>query len=546
MIWKMSPTMRVMKRGQHQSSRIVGTPILFATMACLATAGSTHDAYLTARLAEVRLARGVPALTAAVFMNGHIAAKGVTGRRKQGVSSPATITDKFHIGSITKPITSTLIAELVERGILSGYGTNLNMTHPWVFTSPNWGYSQYKSASMLSYMSHVDGMPYQPSAEPADEYASYGVTNLPLRRNLYVRDAVRDAPNGAVGTKRVYAGGHIVAASMLEDVTGVRWEDLVKTYVFTPLGMTSAGFGPMSSTSSVTGPWEHSWNGSAPVARTWPANYAYEPHAPAGRNVHCSITDLVKFGASHLNASANSLRILTDSSISILRTVHWPNATNLSGEVSRMTPAWIPGTRTVNNVSQNMFWHNGDNGFNHAWLEVLPSVGTGASFAIATNVTSLTSGSPGDEAVGDMKQHCIDIMEHFIALTSINADLNFGKPASWSAGNVTNAARINDHNYSTASVFSGPNAAVKITFPSTTTVRRFHVANPDKKVTSYAVERWYSPNGGAGGWVTVATGTTINNDAVWAIDATSSTSYRLKIKTATSWPISIEEFWLLP
>ena len=515
-------------------------------MACVGTAGTTHDAYLAARLFDVRAARGVPAITAAVYTVGHVAAKAVTGRRKQGVATLATINDKFHIGSITKPVTSTLIAELVERGILSGYGTNLNTTHPWVFTSPNWGHAQYKTASMLSYMSHVDGMPYQPSAEPADEYASLGVTNLILRRNAYVRDAVRDVPNGPVGTKRVYAGGHIVAASMLEDITGVRWEDLVKTYVFNPLGMTSAGFGPMSSTSSVTGPWEHSWNGSAPVPRTWPANYSYEPHAPAGRNVHCSITDLLKFGASHLNSSANSLRILTDQSISILRTVHWPNATNLNGDVSKMTPAWIPGTRTVNNVSIPMFWHNGDNGFNNAWLEVIPTAGTGVSFAIATNVTSLTSGSPGAEAVNDMKKHCIDIVEHFNAIYHINSDLNFGKPASWSAGSVTYATRINDHNYSTNTQFNGPNAAVKIVFPATTTVRRYHISNPDKKVTSYAVERWYQPQGGVGGWVTVASGTTINNDGVFTVSATSSTQYRLKIKTATSWPVAIEEFWLLP
>src|SRR5262249_12649333 len=45
------------------------------------------------------------------------------------------------------------------------------------------------------------------------------------------------------GTMRYSNAGYTVAAAMAERVTGERWGDLVRTRIFEPLGMTSAGFG---------------------------------------------------------------------------------------------------------------------------------------------------------------------------------------------------------------------------------------------------------------------------------------------------------------
>lgn len=524
-----------------QANRLCLTSLALATVAA-ASANSYHDQYLTARLAAVRASNPVPALTAAVWTHSEIAGKGVVGRRREGTSTLAQIYDRFHIGSITKPMTSTLVAELIERGTLPSYGLSLNTTHSWIFQSPNTWWAQYRTAPLLSYLSHVDGMHYQPLNEPADEYASYGVTNLMTRRRAYTKDAVRDQPYGPVGTKRIYAGGHIVAASMMESTTGIKWETLVDTYVFTPLGMTSAGFGPMSSTSSVTGPYEHSWNGSASVPRTWPANYTYEPHAPAGRNVHSNIQDLVKFGASHLNASANSTRILTDSSINTLRTVHYPNATNENNEISVMTPAWMLSTRTINGVSNQGFWHNGDNGYNYAWLEVLP--GANLSFAIATNVGSGGTNSPGGPAINAMKSHCIDLHEHYNMIAIMGRDLSFGGAASFSAGSLGSVTKLNDRDFSSQTTFYTASSAARINFGASKTVRKFHISNEDGKIRKYSVDKWVVGNP-VSGWVSIYQGTTIPRDTAITVPTSTATQYRLRVTEATSWPVKVEEFWLM-
>lgn len=512
-----------------------------AALAAIGLPNTYHDQYLAARLSEVRTAHPVPALAAAVWSHSNIAAKGVVGRRRAGYSTVAQIYDRFHIGSITKPVTSTLVAELIEKDLVPSYAIDLMDTHLHLFLIGGNYWNQYKTAPLLSYLSHVDGMPYQPTNEPPDEYASLGVTNLTARRNAYVRDAIRDQPIGAVGTKRIYAGGHIVAASMLERTTGQAWETLVKNHVFTPLGMTSAGFGPMSSTSSTTGPWEHSWNGSTYVARTWPANYSYEPHAPAGRNVHANIQDLVKFGASHLNASAGSTRILADSSINTLRTVHYQNATNEEGQVVDMTPAWLLSNRNINGANYQGFWHNGDNGYNYAWLEVLP--GANLSFAIASNLGSGNS-SPSGPAINAMKTHCIDVHEHYDMIGIMGRDFAGTGLASFSAGSLGSVANLNDRNFSTTATFYTAGSAAKIAFSSTKTVRKFHLSSPEGKIRKYTIDKWVVGTP-LSAWIPIYTGTTAKRDQAITVTTSSATQFRLRILEATSWPVKVEELWLM-
>lgn len=520
----------------------IGLLSLSTMVAPQCMANTYHDQYILSRLTEVRLANPVPSLTAAVWSNSGIAAKGVVGRRKQGVSTLAQIYDRYHIGSITKPITSTLIARLIELGLFTSYSTSLNSTHPSLFQSGNYFWGQYRTAPLLSYMSHVDGMHYQPENEPADEYASLGVTNLIARRKAYTKDAIRDQPYGAVGVKRVYAGGHIVAASMLESITGSKWETLVDQYVFTPLGMNSAGFGPMSSTTSVTGPYEHSWNGTTAVPRVWPANYAYEPHAPAGRNVHCNIQELVKFGASHLSANSGATRILNDQSLQTLRTVHYQGATDLDNNVVDMTPAWFLSTRLINGSNYQGYWHNGDNTFNYAWLEVIP--GQRLSFAIATNLTGGDS-SPSRSAINAMKTHCIDIHEHYNMIAIMGRDLSNSASAGFGAGSVGSMTYLNDRNFSTGASFNSAGSAIKLTFGSAKTIVKAHLSNEDGKIRKYAIDKWVAGSP-VSGWVPIKEVTTFARDVALTVPTSTSTQFRLRVLEATSWPVKVDEFWLMP
>ena len=57
-------------------------------------------------------------------------------------------------------------------------------------------------------------------------------------------DALSSTPVVTPGVDYQYSNwGFMVAGHMLEDITGIVWEDLLNTYLFTPLGLTSAYYG---------------------------------------------------------------------------------------------------------------------------------------------------------------------------------------------------------------------------------------------------------------------------------------------------------------
>src|SRR5438552_3494134 len=67
-------------------------------------------------LKPIRARYGLPAMAAAVVLDGKIIALGAVGVRKHGDPTPVTDNDEFHLGSDTKAMTAVLIASLIEQG----------------------------------------------------------------------------------------------------------------------------------------------------------------------------------------------------------------------------------------------------------------------------------------------------------------------------------------------------------------------------------------------------------------------------------------------
>src|SRR5688572_8492772 len=70
-------------------------------------------------LEEARNRHGLPGIAAAVFSPERMLGVGAAGVRKVGSSPPLLYTDKLQIASITKTMTATITAQLVETGRLS-------------------------------------------------------------------------------------------------------------------------------------------------------------------------------------------------------------------------------------------------------------------------------------------------------------------------------------------------------------------------------------------------------------------------------------------
>jgi D-alanyl-D-alanine carboxypeptidase len=132
----------------------------------------------------------------------------------------------------------------------------------------------------------------------------YGRLKSPVEtRQIIAETLLSRPPNIKPGKEWVYSNtGYMIFGYILETLTGVPWEDLIRVGLFVPLGMTSCGFGvpPQSGLNAIDNPWPHrpSYFGPIPILPSQGDN----PPAigPAG-TVHCSMADYAKFLTFHVD-----------------------------------------------------------------------------------------------------------------------------------------------------------------------------------------------------------------------------------------------------
>ncbi len=317
--------------------------------------------WLQQELQAVRQKYGLPALAAAVVSGDKIIAASATGVRRQGSPVPVTRTDRFHLGSIAKPMTATLVALCVQAGELD-WQTTLAEMFPELADKMQ---PAYRTVTVAQLLAHRSGMPYQPvTSETVTDQRGRDARS---RRYEYVKAAVSDPPEAPPGSKFIYGGGPVLVASYLERKLAQPYEALMQSRVFQPLGMTTASFGNMATIGSTDGPWEHEWKNNRfnPVApRTTAATQA---RAPVGRNIVCSVIDLARFAQTHLDGAHGRSRFLRPE---IFQQLHTP----LPGD--RTSPGWFVDAMSW--AGANTVWHNGSTGINMAAC----TIGTGRDFAV--------------------------------------------------------------------------------------------------------------------------------------------------------------------
>lgn len=202
--------------------------------------------FLDWRLAQLLTGNPVmPALGGGLVVKDEVVYVGVKGVRKRGTSTPAGIDDRFLLGSICKPLTGYLIAQLRRSGVLFWQRT-IGETWPELIADLEQHLksgddqakhvAHYAATDIPSLMTHTSGLDYSPGhVHGLDWEAKLKAVDanvalkLRERRTLHVRIAIRDQPyqgwsntdgEGPPPTK--YSGGCIVAAAMAEKVTGKR------------------------------------------------------------------------------------------------------------------------------------------------------------------------------------------------------------------------------------------------------------------------------------------------------------------------------------
>jgi CubicO group peptidase (beta-lactamase class C family) len=277
---------------------VVGAPGR-AQSAPASRAESLPSASLEKRLETIRAKHGVPALAAAATGPDRLLVIGATGVRKKGAPDPVTVDDLWHLGSCTKSMTATMLARLVDRGKLSwettigeAFKDDLDDIHP-----------DYRPVTIEQMLAHRAGIPadlsngglwgrlWQKKGTPTEQRRELCDGVLPF------------APASRPGTQYLYSNaGFAVAGHIAERAMKTPWEDLMRTELFEPAGMTAVGFGaPGIPGGVITQPWGHSAHGGEPVE---PGPNGDNPPAigPAG-TVHASLADWAKYAALHLRGA---------------------------------------------------------------------------------------------------------------------------------------------------------------------------------------------------------------------------------------------------
>jgi CubicO group peptidase (beta-lactamase class C family) len=246
----------------------------------------------------------VPGLVVLALKGHDIVGKGVSGVRKRGAEELLTFEDKFHLGSCTKAMTATLAAILVEEGKLK-WNTRLFDVFPELEQRADPGWREETLSALLL---NRGGLP--PELNTDGLWDRLWKAKGPARdqRRMLLEGVIIHPPLSQPGTTFLYANANFaLAGSMIEQVGGKPWEELITEKLFKPLGIESAGFGPPGTGSVLDQPRGHDTKGE-PVGLTGIADNP-ESISPAGR-VHMTITDWSKFAAFHL-AGARAVRGLT-------------------------------------------------------------------------------------------------------------------------------------------------------------------------------------------------------------------------------------------
>jgi D-alanyl-D-alanine carboxypeptidase len=309
---------------------------------------------LSSSLAPIASRYQLPALAALASDGSQILGQGVTGIRKIGDPTPATLGDKWHLGSDTKAMTATLVAGFVEAGTLA-WDEKLPALFPATTIDP--GYANVTLAMLLA---HVGGAPADFPADVASVIAGSG-TSRALRLQA-VEMMLARPPGAAVGTFTYSNSGYMMAGAALELATGQSWEDLITARLFVPLHMTSCGFGPNATGDAVDEPWGTEIDGATSVSVN-----ADNPPAlgPAG-TVHCALADWTAFLGEHLHGTLGEPTVLG------LQPATWTALhTPYAGSTYALGWIVVSGQTWANGLALS---HEGDNTLNVADAWIAPGI----------------------------------------------------------------------------------------------------------------------------------------------------------------------------
>jgi CubicO group peptidase (beta-lactamase class C family) len=278
-------------------------PQLLLALGLAAGPSADPSAELAALMSEVRAKRHFPGGVALVSRRGVPVASAAIGVRREGGDDPVSIDDRFHLGSVTKPMNATMIATLVEEGKLAWESTLEQMFPDWPI------HREVRGVTLAQLLAHRSGLAgFMSEAEMEEAPKLYGDERA--QRAQFAQWLLARKPALTPGTQFAYSNaGVAVAAAAAERAADRPWEDLMRERVFRPLGMKSAGFG-WPARDDPKAPWGHRLDGARLVPHDPRGAYQLGAVMQPAVNVSVSVKDLGRFLDDHARGIAGTPGLL--------------------------------------------------------------------------------------------------------------------------------------------------------------------------------------------------------------------------------------------
>ncbi|MCX6085560.1 MAG: serine hydrolase [Caldiserica bacterium] len=235
----------------------------------------------------------LPALELCVIDADGIVEVASDGVRKAGGTDTVTLQDLFHLGSMTKAMTATMLATLVKEGKLSWDMTLAQAFPSWVSVMN----PRYRDVTLEQLLTHTSGLPRYTTDPEWESIPPFSGTPA-QQRQAFARMVLVRPPMGPAGVYQYSNAGYAVAAAIAERATGETWEQLMQERLFGPLNAGATYGWPLLS--GVSEPWGHRIKNGVVTPHDPSDNYRVPAVLVPAGDVSMSIRDYGGFARLHL------------------------------------------------------------------------------------------------------------------------------------------------------------------------------------------------------------------------------------------------------
>jgi len=306
-----------------------------------------------------------------LIKDGNIVFEKGYGFRDLAAHAPVTTATLFNIGSISKSFTALGVALLVDQHQAAldvpviEYLPDLRLSDPQAM----------RTVTLRQLLSHTSGLP------PDEQWPA----QVPPTRDGIVGEFAGMPITAPPGTRFQYCSRCVVlAAYILERITGQSWEAYTRSRIFQPLGMTAASFGPagLEQAADRAQPYRQG-DAADEVPVPWSRLNYLEPLGPGG-GIDANIDEMARYALLQIDNGPVARHRLV--SAQMVDELHRPEIA-VGEDWSPSAPAqnlhYALGWFTADIKGVHLIYHNGQNPGFRAAIVLAPS--SKAAVVVLTN-----------------------------------------------------------------------------------------------------------------------------------------------------------------